>query len=102
MLTAAPSCVQAGLLCCGMQDLSREQAETHKVLVQPALEAAATATVNILQQLIRSTTEQVLASHNLPLHNGSPWTQYCVLPMKAQPCSGAYGPHQLYTISSSM
>ncbi|KAL3139691.1 hypothetical protein ABBQ38_004002 [Trebouxia sp. C0009 RCD-2024] len=41
-----------------LEDLSREQAETHKVLVQPALEAAATATVNILQQLIRSTTEQ--------------------------------------------
>ena len=42
-----------------MQDLSREQAETHKVLVQPALEAAATATVNVLQQLVKSTTEQV-------------------------------------------
>lgn len=51
-----------------MQDLSKEQAETHKVLVQPALETAATATVNVLQQLIKSTTEQVPVSHELPRH----------------------------------
>lgn len=43
----------------GLQDLSKEQAETHKVLVQPALELAANAAVNVLQQLIRSITEQV-------------------------------------------
>lgn len=48
-----------------MQDLSKEQAETHKVLVQPALEAAAAATVIVLQQLIKSTTEQVSLSHQL-------------------------------------
>ena len=42
-----------------LQDLSKEQAETHKVLVQPALEAAANAATNVLQQLIRSVTEQV-------------------------------------------
>ena len=44
---------------CFVQDLSREQAETHKVLVQPALEVAANATVVVLQQLIKSITEQV-------------------------------------------
>ena len=45
---------------CLHQDLSKEQAETHKVLVQPALEAAANATVNVLSQLIKSVSEQVL------------------------------------------
>ena len=44
------------------QDLSKEQAETHKVLVQPALDLAANAAVTVLQQLIRSVTEQVHAS----------------------------------------
>ena len=48
--------------CYAMQDLSKEQAEAHKVLVQPALEAAAAATVSVLQQLIKSTTEQVTVS----------------------------------------
>jgi len=46
------------------QDLSKEQAETHKVLVQPALEAAANATTAVLQQLIKSITEQVKFTTN--------------------------------------
>ena len=45
-----------------MQDLSKEQAETHKVLVQPALDLAANAAVTVLQQLIRNVTEQVHSS----------------------------------------
>lgn len=50
-----------GLYC--VQDLSKEQADSHKVLVQPALEVAANATVTVLQQLIRNITEQVTKSH---------------------------------------
>ncbi|KAL0028497.1 hypothetical protein WJX77_010302 [Trebouxia sp. C0004] len=41
-----------------LEDLSKEQADSHKVLVQPALEVAANATVNVLQQLIKNITEQ--------------------------------------------
>ncbi|KAA6424307.1 MAG: hypothetical protein FRX49_05519 [Trebouxia sp. A1-2] len=41
-----------------LEDLSKEQADSHKVLVQPALEVAANATVTVLQQLIRNITEQ--------------------------------------------
>jgi hypothetical protein len=49
-------------VCC-VQDLSKEQADGHKVLVQPALEVAANATVIVLQQLIKNITEQVTKSH---------------------------------------
>ncbi len=49
-------------VCC-VQDLSKEQADSHKVLVQPALEVAANATVIVLQQLIKNITEQVTKSH---------------------------------------
>ena len=69
-----------------MQDLSKEQAETHKVLVQPALEAAATATVNVLQQLIKATTEQVLVTHELPPQ----LVQECLVCERA-PCTAASG-----------
>ena len=53
-------------VCC-VQDLSKEQADSHKVLVQPALEVAANATVTVLQQLIKNITEQVTKSHCLLL-----------------------------------
>ncbi len=49
-------------VCC-VQDLSKEQADSHKVLVQPALEVAANATVIVLQQLIKNITEQVTKSY---------------------------------------
>ena len=55
-----------------MQDLSKEQAESHKVLVQPALEVAANATVSVLQQLIKNITEQVC--HWLPPQHSMPNT----------------------------
>lgn len=54
--------VTAHGVCC-VQDLSKEQSDSHKVLVQPALEVAANATVMVLQQLIKSITEQVTKSH---------------------------------------
>lgn len=43
-----------------LQDFGKDQAETHKVLVQPALELAVASSSAILLQLISSITAQVL------------------------------------------
>ena len=66
-----------------MQDLSKEQAETHKVLVQPALDLAANAAVTVLQQLIRSVTEQVRAS--VLLCSSCMHAATCLLLLNVQP-----------------
>lgn len=86
-----------------MQDLSKEQAETHKVLVQPALEAAAAATVNILQQLIRSTTEQVCLPPRTCCDATELWKQHCLAYERALPLRiSLWNSPQLYTTPSSM